>query len=360
MNEAFQLYRQYTAPYRAGEALPALQDERQYRHMGTGQNRLGVRRLERRGMIIRRFALALCCLVLAVGIGPVWSADGSPVELQMIEHEALDGDSGAQLLYGLAYLNGRDGLKPDAKKAVYWLRRSARTGNNYARLTLGSCYAEGRGVEKDPQQAVQWWRKAAEKDNPKAQYLLGKAYLEGVGIGKNPEQAIDWITRSAGQGDKDAQYLLGKMYYEGYNVPYEKETARNWLSRAAEQAHSGAINLLAVLNGMVKTTTKVYQQSAEVLVDKAEKGDPQAEYELGLRYESGAWDVNKDNKKALSWITKAANDGNRLAMKTLVNIYQHGDLGLQPDPAKAAEWEKRASAPPLEEPGNPSQGNTGH
>jgi len=288
-----------------------------------------------------------------MGMQPVWSADDRPVELQMIEHEALDGDPGAQLLYGLAYLNGREGLKPDAKKAVYWLRRSARMGNAYAQLSLGNCYADGRGVAKDPKQAVQWWRKAGQNDNPKAQYLTGKAYLEGVGVSKNPERAIYWITRSAEQGDKDAQYLLGKMYFEGYNVPYEKETAKNWLSRAAEQAHSDAINLLAVINGMVKTTTKVYQQSAEVLVDKAEKGDPQAEYELGLRYESGAWDVNQDNKKALLWITKAADAGNHLAMKTLANIYQHGDLGLKADPDKAAEWEKRALALP---PGYPASG----
>jgi len=317
-------------------------------------------RFERRGVIIHRLAWVLCCLMFTVGMEPVLSAESSPVELQMIAHEAMDGDSGAQLLYGLAYLNGRDGLKPDAKKAVYWLRRSARIGNAYASLMLGNCYAEGRGVEKNPEQAVQWWRKAAEKDNPKAQYRLGKAYLEGVGVAKNPQQAVDWITRSARQGDKDAQFLLGKMYYEGYNVPYEKETARNWLSRAAEQAHSDAINLLAVLNGMVKTTTKVYQQSAEVLVDKAEKGDPQAEYELGLRYESGAWDVNKDNKKALFWLTRAANDGNRLAMKTLATIYRHGDLGLQADPAKAAEWEKSASAPPKNTTGNALPETPGH
>ncbi|HED19130.1 MAG TPA: sel1 repeat family protein [Gammaproteobacteria bacterium] len=293
-----------------------------------------------------RLARTLCCLVLVLGMRPVWSANDTPVELQMIAHEALDGDPGAQLLYGLAYLNGREGLKPDAKKAVYWLRRSARIGNAYAQLTLGNCYAEGRGVEKDPQQAVLWWHKAAEKDNPKAQYRVGKAHLEGDGVSKNPERAVYWITRSAEQGNKDAQYLLGKMYYEGYNVPYEKEAARSWLSRAAGQAHSGAINLLAVINGMVDTTTKVYQQSAKVLADKAEKGDPQAEYELGLRYESGAWDVNRDNKKALLWITKAANAGNRIAMKTLADIYQHGDLGLQADPGKAAEWEKRASQRP--------------
>ena len=292
------------------------------------------------------------CLSLVAGMEPAWPADDNPIELQMIAHEALDGDAGAQLLYGLAYLEGRDGLKPDAEKAVYWLRRSARMDNAYAQLVLGDCYADGQGVKKDPQQAVQWWRKAAQHDNPKAQYLLGKAFLEGTGIGKNPQQAVYWITKSAEQGNKNAQFLLGKMYYEGYHVAADKEAARDWLGRAAEQAHTEAIDLLALINGMVKMTTKVYQQSADVLMDKARQGDPQAEYELGLRYESGAWDVNKDNQKALAWITRAANAGNRIAMKTLANIYLHGDLGLQADPAKAAEWKKKASDTPGRSPGS--------
>ncbi len=289
--------------------------------------------------------LALC-LAMTLCVQSAWSADDRPMELKMIAHEALDGDAGAQLLYGLAYLDGRDGLKPNAEKAVYWLRRSARIGNAYAQLTLGNCYAEGKGVEKNPEQAVKWWRKAAGKENAKAQYLLGKAYLEGIGATKDPKQALHWTTLAAEQGNKDAQYLLGKMYYEGQDVPYQKEAAKSWLSRAAEQAHSEAINLLAIIDGMLEGSTKTYQQSAEVLIDKAKKGDPQAEYELGLRYESGAWDVNKDNKKALRWITKAANAGNRLAMKTLANIYQHGDLGLHADPEQAAQWEKRASGNP--------------
>ena len=292
----------------------------------------------------------LFCLILVAGMSPLWSAGDRPVELKMIEHEALDGDDGAQLLYGLAYLKGRDGLKPDPEKAVYWIRRSARIGNGYAQLVLGNCYAAGQGVVKDPEQAVLWWRKAGKNENPQAQYLLGKAYLEGIGTAKDPARALGWLTKSAEQGNKDAQYLLGKMYYEGYSVEPDEETAKGWLSRAAQQAHSGAINLLAVINGLVDVTTKVYQQSADVLLAKARQGDPQAEYELGIRYESGVWDVEQDNKKALAWITKAANAGNRIAMKTLADSYRHGDLGLDANPAKAAEWDKRASAVPPENP----------
>ncbi len=290
-----------------------------------------------------RLALVLCCLMV-LGTKSAWSAEDTPVELQMIEHEALDGSSGAQLLYGLAYLEGRYGLTPDAAKAVHWLRRAARIGNPYAQLMLGNCYANGTGVAKDPQQAVRWWRKAGDNNYPQAQYLMGKARLEGVGVSKDPARAIDWLTRSAEQGNKNAQYLIGKMYHEGYRVAQDKVIAKDWLSRAAAQGHSNAINLMAVIKGMLDPTTMVYQQSPGILIDKAKQGDPQAEYELGLRYESGAWDVNQDNKQALIWITRAANAGNRIAMKTLVDIYQHGDLGLRADPVKAAEWEKKVEA----------------
>lgn len=289
-------------------------------------------------------ALLLCCLMMALGMETAYPADAVPVELQMIAHEAQDGSAGAQLLYGLAYLEGRYGLKPDAAKGVHWLRRAARTGNPYAQLTLGNCYANGTGVEKDLKQAVRWWRKAGLGDNPQAQYLIGKAYLEGSGVDKDPARAIDWLTKSAGQGNMDAQYLIGKMYKEGYVVPQDKLIARDWLSRAAAQGHSDAINLLAVIKGILDLTTPVYQQSADILTDKARQGDPQAEFELGLRYESGAWDVKQDDKQALNWITRAANAGNGIAMKTLADIYLHGDLGVAADPARAAEWAKKAEA----------------
>lgn len=289
-----------------------------------------------------QFSLVMCCLVSFLGVGNAWSAGDSPVELQMIEHEALDGDAGAQLLYGLAYLEGRDGLKADPAKAVHWLRRSARIGNPYAQMMLGKCYADGRGIPKDPEQAVRWWREAGRNDNAEAQYLMGKAHLEGNGTSKDPTRAIYWLTKSAENGNKDAQYLVGKMYYDGYAVAQDKAIAMDWLSRAAELGHNGAIDLISVAKGLMNLTTKVFRQSADVLIDNAKQGDAQAEYELGLRYESGAWDVNQDNKQALVWITKAAEDGNHLAMKTLAGIYLHGDLGLSADPAAAAEWEIKA------------------
>lgn len=270
----------------------------------------------------------------------------TPAPLRLLEHEALDQDADAQLLYGLAYLEGRDGLKPDAEKAVYWLRRSARMGNAYAQFALGKAYANGQGVKRDLPHAVKWWRESAGNGNMQAQYRFGKALLYGQGIEKNTEQAIDWLTKSAGQNNVDAQILLGKMHAEGYAVTQDKAVARDWLSRAALLGSQDAISLLAVLKNITHFTTQVYHESADVLIKRAEAGDPQAEYELGIRYESGAWDVKQDKASALKWIRKAAEHENVIAMQTLANIYLHGELGVPSNWQQAAYWKQRAATSP--------------
>ena len=291
--------------------------------------------------------IGVCSCLFLLGVAIVQADENPPgSELQSIRSESLHGDADAQLLYGLAYLEGRDGLRPDTTKALHWLRRAARGGNAYAQYRLGEIYAAGRGVKKDPVEALKWWRKAAAAGNADAQYHVGKALFEGEGAARNPQRAVDWLVRAAHQDSRDAQYLLGKMYYEGYPVPYEKEDAMDWLQRAAAQAHSEAISLLTAIDGLVDVTTRVYQESAGVLKHRAEEGDPQAEYELGLRYETGAWDVFRDNDKALFWITRSANAGNRIAMKVLADIYRQGRLGLKADAAKARVWAQRAVASP--------------
>ena len=272
-----------------------------------------------------------------------WAATSDRTELKMIMHEAEGNDPGAQLLYGLALLEGRYGLQPDAGAAVSWLQRSADGGNAYAELILGNCYAEGRGVAKDAAQAVRWWRKAAQAGNTEAQYRLGRAYLEGFGVAHDDARAIQWLRQAAENGNPHAQYLIGKMYHEGYIVAQDQTLARDWLSRAAAHGHTEAINLLALINTLVKTTTMVSRSAYTDLLEKAQAGDPQAQYELGLRYRSGALEDRVDPDKAMYWLRRAADNGNLLAMKTLAEIYAEGWMNVKKDAAKAAYWREKSA-----------------
>lgn len=288
-----------------------------------------------------RLLIVLLVLLMPTVAWP--GAAANPAELSMIAHEARDGDPAAALLYGLAWLEGRYGLKADASKAVVWLRKSAQGGNHYAQLMLGNLYAEGHGVSADPETAVSWWRAAAEAGNSQAQYRLGKAYLDGNGVEHDAKTAMVWLKQAADHGNADAQFMIGKLYHEGYVVAQDQQLARDWLGRAAASGHTEAINLLALIDTFLKSTTLTAQESYSALKERAEQGDPHAQYELGLRYENGAYDVTADPEKALAWFRRAARNGNLLAMKKLSGIYAQGLLGVAKDPEKARYWQQRSA-----------------
>ncbi|VAX12189.1 hypothetical protein MNBD_GAMMA24-2579 [hydrothermal vent metagenome] len=290
-------------------------------------------------MNIRLLKVLLSIVLFWMGAsGLVRAMDANQLELYMIAHQAREGDSSAQLLYGLACQDGRYGLKPDYKRAEKWFQLSALGDNPYAEMVQGTCYAKGQGVVQDPVHAVKWWREAALDGNVQAEYLLGKAYKDGFGLKKDPEQAIHWLSLASNHGSKDAQALIATMYHEGYKVAQNQELARGWLERAAANDDDGIIDPLSVINTLLKYTTMVHQQSAEVLKDKAKRGDPLTQYELGLRYETGAWAVKKNEKLAFYWLNRAAHNGNRLAMRALLHAYEFGKLGLKKDPLQVRYW----------------------
>jgi hypothetical protein len=289
--------------------------------------------------------LCVCTLALALSLGvtlPAAAQIDPAAELKMLENEAKSGQPESELLYGLALLEGRDGIKPDLVQGYNWIRRAAHEGDTYSQYVLGTLYAEGRGTEVKYDRAIYWWREAARNDNRTAQYLLGKAYLEGKLVPRDNTEAIHWLTKSAEQGNSDAEFLIGKMYLEGDAVAQDKLLARDWLDRAARQGHSDAINIMRSIANEVNYTTMVYQESADRLMARARSGDPHAEYELAMRYQSGAWDVRKDEAKSLEWLLKSANHGNRLAMQTLAHVYGQGELGVDADARQSAYWQQRA------------------
>src|SRR5215469_6783094 len=77
------------------------------------------------------------------------------------------------------------------------------------------------------------------------------------------------------------------------------------------------------------------------LTDKASSGDPGAQYELGIRYQSGLG-VDKSEYEAMRWYQRAANSGNPDAQNNLAYLYETGPDGLR-DMTEAVKWYKRAA-----------------
>ncbi|MCL2076455.1 MAG: sel1 repeat family protein [Betaproteobacteria bacterium] len=62
---------------------------------------------------------------------------------------------------------------------------------------------------------------------------------------------------------------------------------------------------------------------AEILTQRAESGDAEAQFYLGVMYESGRV-VPQDYRQAVDWYRKAAEQGNADAQSNLVFMYYHG------------------------------------
>jgi TPR repeat protein len=81
--------------------------------------------------------------------------------------------------------------------------------------------------------------------------------------------------------------------------------------------------------------------SEEDLRNWAERGDADAEFELGLRLLTGEG-VKKNEKEGVDWIRKAANQKHLRAQFIMGSLYQEG-VGLAKDEKKAFEWFMRSA-----------------
>lgn len=121
--------------------------------------------------------------------------------------------------------------KAYAKAAELW-RPLAENGDAEAQYSLGTLYAEGKGVEQNDATAFLWFQRAANQGVAAAQYNVGASYATGAGIGKSDVDAARWFRRAADQGMAFAQLNLGLLYAAGNGVPQDDVEAYKWLELA--------------------------------------------------------------------------------------------------------------------------------
>ena len=194
-------------------------------------------------------------------------------------------------------------------------------------------------------------------------YWLGAAiaaalilvFLLKGGLPPSDSQELAWLTRLAAANNSGAQLQLGLAYREGrYGLVPDARAGQYWLEKAARNGQEYAVDLLAghpttgkavaedaartplpsrldtiatqLKSPMLVTISALWKilglgltgsQSSDALQQRAQSGDPVAEFQLGMRYRDGAWSVNRDPAKASYWLKRAADAGNPLAVKVL-------------------------------------------
>jgi TPR repeat protein len=241
---------------------------------------------------------------------------------------------------------------PESPDIAELMKRAAR-GDASAQCQLGRMYEKGEQVERSHAEAERWYRQAAEQGNGEAAMRLDEllwflAHLKMANQGNacvqyrlygmhaydgplaSDGEALKWLRRSAEQGYAKAQIDLGERYVSGRGVRANSEEAEKWLRRAAAQENCGAEDRLSQMLELPD------------LMEKAQRGDAEAQYWLGRRYEYGFL-VERNHEKAAKWYRKSAEQGERYGQRELGFLYLHG-RGVEQSDVEAAKWLEKAAA----------------
>ena len=104
-----------------------------------------------------------------------------------------------------------------------------------------------------------------------------------------------------------------------------------------KQGDSTAAVNLALSYAKSKDFTKTFDLFAQA----ADQGNAEAQYNLGLMYDSGEG-LTQDYAKAAKWYEKAANQGDNSAQNNLGIMYNKGD-GVSKDYGRAIEWYRKSA-----------------
>jgi len=297
------------------------------------------------------------------------------------------------------------------------MRKAAELGHAEAQMRLGFMYMDGRGVKKNIPEALKWLKKATDQGNSNAAYQLGQMYEQGFKVKKDYAEAYKWNLKAAKLGSVDAMYAFGLNYRDGFNgykadivqayvwfsialkhdfhdrllVMYLDELAKEMTSEQLLEAKRLAAQWPEMLLPPVpaidaskeKPPLEIWrearnhqseiaaarqaktEQEIASLLPKAEKGDADAQYKIGVRYkdttESMKWlrkaadqghayaqhqigyryfsgeGAKQDYSEAMKWFRKAADQGYEGSQKTLAHLYAHG-LGLEKNYEEACFW----------------------
>ena len=209
-------------------------------------------------------------------------------------------------------------------------KKLAEAGNAVAQFKLGSAYELGKGVTKDQVEAVKWYRKAAEQGNANAQFSLGTAYCNGKGLAMDDKEAVKWFRKAADQGHLPAQKFL-----ELLTMPFT-EVFKTSERDAAEKGDPEAQFNLGKKYAEGKEVTQDFVESTKWYRKAAEQGHAVAQYGLGLAYYN-AKGVPQDYAEAVNWFRKAADQGVALAQSNLGVMYARGE-GVPKDDIEAYAW----------------------
>lgn len=189
-----------------------------------------------------------------------------------------------------------------------YLLKKAESGCADAQYRMGHRLAFGRCRPPNGMSlAMEYWQKAARQGHARACFHLACCYDFGKGVLANMKKAIRLYERAVELGSDAALYNLGKIYLDGERIKKDPWLATTYLWVAAD------------------------------------KGDPEAQLQLGYCLYNGLGFAKRDFDEAARRYSQAARQGNKRAQFNLALCYREGE-GVKKSRRWCKYWLERAAA----------------
>lgn len=175
--------------------------------------------------------------------------------------------------------------------------------------------------------AYGYYKAAADKKYPQSYAKMGEIYIskfypfkDKAKSDKYYEKAYKVFKQREGY-DADAAYQLGVMFKEGRGVNQDQAQAISYFKKAAEKGNTEANYQLGL----------IYQKEMEPVdafncfMKAAEKGYGTAMFEVAKAYESGMG-TGRNRKQAIAWYTKCSKTDSRVAKEASTALKRLGKV----------------------------------
>lgn len=262
------------------------------------------------------------------------------------------GITSVQELLGTSYYFGL-GVEADSEEAVAQLTKAADQGDAIAMYLLGNAYATGTGTSRDEAKAKEMYAKfiavgeadsGENADSGRIQAYLADCYAYGKGTDKDIDKAAAAAGKAA-SADLTAfdMVKLAGSYVEGvFTKTDETGDTAEADAAAAEVTAEGEDETESETPVIPAEAEELYAKALDSIKTLADAGNVKAKKALGDYYFGGYAGVAQDYAKALELYTEAGEKGDADAQAQVGYIYQYG-CGIDPDYEKAMEWNNRAA-----------------
>ena len=127
---------------------------------------------------------------------------------------------------------------------------------------------------------------------------------------------IYFVTGKAAEGDPEAGFLLGRYILITSDAQADVAFAAQLLSESAIQGYDPAKNYLQEI-GMSEESILPDEVDWDEMMQKAESGDVEAQYQMGLSFMPSDDGEDADFTKAFEWFRLAADNGHQMAADQL-------------------------------------------